>query len=250
MTLPPDKFYRARVTWREDIAPDLWKVRINPGGPFPFNPGQYATLGVETPEKLIERPYSIASAPHEPELEFFVELVTTGALTPHLYKLQVGDELAMRKVAKGRFTLDTKSGRKNHLLVCTVTGMAPFVSYVRALLKDAREGRLSAEHKLYCLEGASRSWEFGYQKEAEAAAAEVPWFKYVTTVSRPWEDTAWTGEVGRVDELVRKYADMWGLRAADTTAYLCGNGDMIEHVKGILTRNRFPKENIKEEVYW
>jgi hypothetical protein len=25
---------------------------------------------------------------------------------------------------------------------------------------------------------------------------------------------------------------------------------MIEHVKGILTRDRFPKENMKEEVYW
>ena len=31
---------------------------------------------------------------------------------------------------------------------------------------------------------------------------EVPWFKFVTTISRPWEDAAWKGETGRVDDLV------------------------------------------------
>ena len=250
MSPAEDKFYRAKVVERSDFAPDLWRIRVDPGGEFRFAPGQYATLGVQTPEKLIERPYSIVSAPHEPQLEFFIELVTTGALTPELYKLQPGDELLMRKMAKGRFTLDTKSGRKNHLLVCTVTGLAPFVSYVRSLYKDWKEGRFAGDHKLWCLEGASRSWEFGYQKEMEQAAAEVPWLKYVPTVSRPWEDPAWTGETGRVDELIRKYADQWGLTGETTTLYLCGNGDMIEHAKGILLRARYPKENMKEEVYW
>lgn len=250
--MPPadDKFYRARVVSREDFAADLWRVSIDPGGPFSFKPGQYATLGVQTEEKLIERPYSIASAPFEKQLEFFVELVPTGALTPHLHKLQVGDELLMRKLAKGRFVLDTKSGHTNHYLICTVTGLAPFVSYVRTLLKDWREKRFAGEHKLYLLEGASRSWEFGYQKEMEQAAAEVPWLEYVPTVSRPWEDTKWTGEVGRVDELIRKYHDQWGLSAETTTAYLCGNGDMIENVKGMLKRARYAKESILEEVYW
>lgn len=250
MSPAEDKFLHGRVVERVDIAPDLWKIRVDPGGEFRFAPGQYATLGVQTEAKLVERPYSIASAPYEKELEFFIELVPTGELTPLLYKLQVGGQMSIRKVAKGRFTLDTKSGRTNHLLVCTVTGVAPFVSYVRSLLKDSKEGRFAGEHKLFCLEGASRSWEFGYEKELEQAVAEVPWLKFLTTVSRPWEDSAWTGEVGRVDELVRKYADQWGLSGATTTAYLCGNGDMIEHVKGILLRARFPKENIKEEVYW
>ena len=54
----------------------------------------------------------------------------------------------------------------------------------------------------------------------------------------------------RVDELIRKYHDLWGLSAETTTAYLCGNGDMIEHVKGILKRARYAKESIFEEVYW
>src|SRR5215469_8612159 len=129
MTTADDKFYRPKITKRVDFAPDLWMIRINPGGEFKFAPGQYATLGVQGPTKRLERPYSIVSSPHEEEIEFFFELVPHGELTPELYKLRSGDELLMRKVPKGRFTLDTNSGRTKHLLLCTVTGIAPFVSY-------------------------------------------------------------------------------------------------------------------------
>ena len=117
---------------------------------FKFAPGQYATLGLQGAEKRSERPYSIVSSPYEEELEFFFELVPQGQLTPHLYKLQVGDELLMRKVPKGRFTLETKGERTNHLLVSTVTGVAPFVSYVRSLYKDWKEGKFAGSTSCFC----------------------------------------------------------------------------------------------------
>src|SRR5919198_3077391 len=123
MPTSDDKFYNARITKRVDYAPDLWSIRVNPGGEFRFQPGQYATLGVQGPEKRVERAYSIVSSPYEDEIEFFFELVPQGELTPKLYALKTGDELLMRKASKGRFTLDTKLGPTNHLLVCTVTGI-------------------------------------------------------------------------------------------------------------------------------
>src|SRR2546421_12528732 len=162
---PEDKHYHATITKRIDFAPELWTIRIQAGGESKFIPGQYATLGVQGVDKRLERPYSIVSSPYENEIEFFLELVPHSELTPEIYKLQPGDELLMRKVAKGRFTLDTKSSRTNHLLVCTVTGIAPFVSYVRALYQDWKEGKFAGEHKLLLLTGASRSWEFGYHDE-------------------------------------------------------------------------------------
>lgn len=250
MTLAEEKFYRARITRRQDISPDLWKIHLDPGGEFPFSPGQFATLGVETPAKHFERAYSIVSAPFEKEIEIYIELVQDGDLTPLLYKLQVGGVVTLRKVAKGRFTLDTQSGHKNHLLLCTVTGVAPFISYTRSLYKDWKEKKFAGEHHLYLINGASRSWEFGYREEIERIAGEVPWLKYVPTVSRPYEDTAWHGETGRVEEIIRKYTDLWQLSGADTSSYLCGHPKMIEHGKGILQRRGFAKGSLKEEVYW
>jgi ferredoxin/flavodoxin---NADP+ reductase len=250
MTTNEDKFYRARITQRLDLAPDLWTMRIHPGGEFKFAPGQYATLGLQNGEKRSERPYSIVSSPHEREIEFFFELVPGGELTPSLYDLKLGAEVLVRKVPKGLFTLDTSKGRSNHLLVCTVTGVAPFVSYVRTLHKDWREGKFAGDQKLFLLNGASRSWEFGYVDELRQFAQQVPWFKYVPTVSRPWDDNAWRGEVGRVDELVRKYTDLWELNGSNSVGYLCGHPQMIENCKGILQRIGFSKEVLKEEQYW
>lgn len=250
MQFSDEKFFRARITRRRNVADDLWVIHVDPGGEFRFAPGQYVTLGIEGPEKLVERAYSIVSAPHEKELEIFIELVPQGELTPLLYPLEAGAQLAMRKIPKGRFTLDVKSGRKNHLLLCTVTGIAPFVSYIRSLGKGWSEGKFSGEHKLFVINAASRSWEFGYREEFERAAASAPWLTYVSTISRPWEDAEWKGETGRAEDLIRKYADMWGLDGTNTTAYLCGHPQMIENSKGILQRRRFAKDAIREEVYW
>lgn len=250
MSPSEDKFYAGRVTRRQEIASDLWKIWIDPGGEFQFVAGQYATLGVRTPTEHVERAYSIASSPYEKELEIFIELVPHGELTPLLHEVQVGGEVTCRKIAKGRFTLDLPSGHKNHLLLCTVTGVAPFVSYARTLYKDWKENRFPGDIHLYMINAASRSWEFGYREELEKIAAEVPWFTYVTSISRPWEDTAWHGEAGRVEDIIRKYADQWGLAAADTTGYLCGHPQMIEHGTGILERRGFAKKFLKAEVYW
>jgi len=250
MILPPEKFYSARVTYRRDVAPDLWVIRLNPGGDFKFVAGQYATLGVPALDAHIERPYSIVSSPYEPEIELFLEAVPNGELTPLLHKLQVGAEVSLRKLAKGRFTLDLKSGHRDHLLLCTVTGVAPYLSYIRTLHIDWKRNQFPADIRLFVIQGASRSGEFAYREELEGIAAEVPWLKYVPTVSRPWEDVAWKGEKGRVEDVIRKYADAWQLLPTGTTAYLCGHPMMAEHGIGILERAGFPKTSIKREVYW
>ncbi len=264
--MPPstDKHYQARIVERRDISPDLRVVRVDPGGPFKFLAGQYATLGIERNGRRFERAYSIVSSPYEDFLEFFVELVPQGDVTPDLFKLNIGDTLFCRKIAKGRFTLDLRSGRTQHLLVSTVTGIAPFVSYVRTLYRDWKNGgaatpgtdkipgaqKMPGAHKLFCLHGASRGWEFAYREELERVAAEAPWFKYIPTVSRPWEDPHWNGETGRVDDVVRKYAHAWGLKPEATTAYLCGHPSMVENTRGILLRAGWKKDAMFDEVYF
>ena len=249
MAAAGDKHYKFKVTSRKEITDDLWCIRIKPDEKMTFESGQYATLGVDRGDKTVERPYSIASSPSEDELEFFIELVSDGELTPLLYKLKVGDEGLMRKRCKGLFKLDRKSGHKNHFLVSTVTGLAPYVSMARTFDMEEKQGKAPTE-KLVILQGASRSWEFGYYKELKALADRCDWLEIIGTVSRPWDDKDWTGEVGRVEDVLRKYLDKFNLTAADTTVYLCGNPQMIENSKGIMKRKGFEKDSMKEEVYW
>lgn len=109
---------------------------------------------------------------------------------------------------------------------------------------------MPADIHLYLIHGASRVWEFGYREELERIAAEVPWLTYIPTISRPWENANWHGETGRVEDLIRKYNDQWGLTGDNTTGYLCGHPQMIDLGLGILKRRGFPNQSLKQEVYF
>ena len=246
-----DKYMLAPIVRRQDYSPTLWSVWMAPPQPLNFKAGQYVAFGVDNNDKVLERAFSIVSSPYEePELEFFIEKVPEGALSPQLHGLQVGDTVYMRKKPKGIFNVDIKSGHRNHFLVSTVTGIAPYISMVRTLCRDLKEGRLNEPFRLVVLQGVSRSDEFGYDRELQALAGEHGWLTYIPTISRPWEDPTWKGERGRVDDLIRKYADNLELTPEDTTVYLCGNPGMIVNARDIMKRRGFDQTSIKEETYW
>jgi ferredoxin--NADP+ reductase len=242
-------FSRAEITERVDFSDDLWLIKVKPESEFTFKPGQYATLAVEAGEKLIQRPYSVVSSPHEPFLEFFFELVPHGELTPRLYELKVGDHLLVRNRIVGAFVLHDKTGMKNHLMGGTVTGTVPYISMARAQAEEIKKGRTDV-HQMAILMGASRSWEMGVYKDELTRIAQDGWLQFIPTVSRPWEDPDWKGEVGRVEDIIRKYGDQLGFTATNSVGYACGHPQMIENVKGILARAGFPKENIREEKFF
>ena len=246
----PKGYGSATITTREDFAEDLATFRLRPERPLPFQPGQYATLAMEVEGTLVKRAYSIASAPHEPELEFYVECVREGVLTPCLWELQPGAALLIREKVVGHFTLD--AARTEHVMAATVTGLAPFLSMVRhqrhALAAGTHDGPV---HRFLILHGASVSDELGpYRAECDALAAELDWLDYVPTISRPWKEPAWTGETGRVEEILRKWMDRAGFDPARTAGYACGNPQMIENAKGILARVRLAEDAIHEEKYF
>jgi hypothetical protein len=54
-----DEFLLARIIKRTEVAENLWTIRVDPGAPFSFAAGQYATLGVLNGQHLVERAYSI-----------------------------------------------------------------------------------------------------------------------------------------------------------------------------------------------
>ena len=251
------KFITARLVERHDLTHELSIFRFAPeDSDFRFAPGQYATLGVESDGKLVERPYSVASAPHETYLEFFVELVPHGRLTPLLFTLTLGSTITVRRRFTGRFVLDADE-RTHHLMVATVTGIAPFVSMLREHFRDVSKqdargnGAAMSHHHFTVIHGASHSTDFGlYRAELSRIETDTGCVKYIPTVSRPHEDAAWRGEVGRVEDVLRKYADELPLASSTSAAYLCGHPQMIENARAILQRARVAPERIHTEQYF
>ncbi|MSQ22359.1 MAG: hypothetical protein EXR53_03495 [Dehalococcoidia bacterium] len=237
----PPPLPSAIITRREDITPDLWKIWLKSEIPFKFKPGQYCTIGFDD----VERAYSIVSSPYEEQIELFIELVPPpfGNLTPLLYELGVGRQVTIRPRAKGIFTLDERYS--HHLMMSTVTGVVPYVSILRSYFHDFRSG-----HRFYVLEGVSYTDEFGYDMElARMAQAHPNVVTFMPTVSRPQEERnqGWEGQTGRVNTLLEKYVERFGLDRDDTLIYACGHPGMIEDVKARAAALDFL---VQEERFW
>ncbi len=229
----------ARLIERRALTSDLTVIRLLPEIPYTFEPGQYCTIGLEG----IERPYSIVSSPHEPYIELFVELVPHGQFTPKLWGLRDGETVSLRPRPKGVFTLEQEFA--SHLMVATVTGIAPFVSMLRsALHHDDRRFRF------FVLHGASYQDEFAYREELEEVSTRHPDFiTYVPTVSRPLEERnrGWSGVTERVNLVVEEHIERLGLAPLAAVGYACGHPGMVQDVTRRLGSRGFV---VKEEKYW
>ena len=237
----------AELIERRNVSANLAIFRFRVAERPSFTAGQYATISIAMGGDVVERPYSIVSSPHEPFLEFFVELVPGGDITPKLWELKLGSTILVRRRMVGQFTLDR--GVTHHLMLATVTGVAPFVSILRTQQIDRERGATS-NHQFVVIHGASHSADFGpYSGELEALS-RAGWLTYIPTVSRPWAEPSWKGETGRIEDVMRKHADQLGFDHSNSVAYACGHPQMVANVKAILARARFRKDQIKEEKYF
>ena len=242
------KLLNVKVTKRQDITNDLLKIWIEKPEGYTFKPGQYCTIGING----IERAYSIVSAPYERDIELFVELVPEnegGVLTPLIWDLGTGDTVTIRPRAKGIFVFNSQW--RKHLLVATVTGVVPYVSFVRDYIKKIENQEVeSIQHEMHILMGASYLDEFTYDIELEAAASKYPGLvTFVPTVSRPDEqkNASWVGASGRVNAIVEDYVYDNDLSSEDTLIYACGHPGMIEDVKEKMVPLGF---TVDEERFW
>jgi ferredoxin--NADP+ reductase len=246
---PDATVYNARLIRRHDENDSLayfW-VRFE-GEPTPFESGQYMTIGIMVEGKLIQRPYSVASAPAvagTDGYEFYVRLVQGGTFTPLLWRLPVGH--GMRMIGpKGKFMLQPDDER-THIFVSSGTGNAPFVAMMRQLLIDRRPRRV------VFLNGVSYADELGYREEVEhwQSSGTYP-VSYLPTVSRPEDprNAGWRGRTGRVETILGPVLDELGLTPADSIAYICGNPDMILSAEATLLERGYPEEQVHKELYW
>lgn len=269
-----DPVLNAVVALRTEISPWLIILRIVPDGwKLPdFVPGQFAVLGLpgaaprcalaeseETladPDKLIRRAYSVASSSMTREyIEFYIALVTTGALTPRLFALRMGDHVFLSPKITGMFTLDQVPEDQNVVMIATGTGLAPYMSMLTTHLVCGSSRHFAVLH------GARHSWDLGYRSELMTLQHLCRNFSYVPVISRPQgEPTPWPGATGYVQDLWQAgiVEKTWGFKPTlgNTHFFLCGSPAMIDSAVEALSHEGFKEHTKKEpgqihvERYW
>jgi ferredoxin--NADP+ reductase len=260
----PEPQLNAAVALKNELTPRLMIMRIVADGwQLPeFEAGQFTVLGLPgsaprcalagpedpppDPNRLIRRAYSIASSSllHE-YLEFYIGLVSSGALTPRLFALDIGDLLWLSPRVTGMFTLDQVPPDKSVVLVATGTGLAPYMSMLSSELQCGSPRRFAVLH------GAYHSWDLGYRSELLTLQHLCPNFAYITTIDGPdQEPVPWTGHTGFVQELWRRgvVAEAWGFQPTpeNTHVFLCGNPFMIRDMETLLALDGFREHSPKE----
>ena len=241
--------YNASLVRRDDATESLSTFWVLfDAEATPFVAGQYMTIGVMVDGKIVQRPYSVASAPAvagSDGYEFYVRLVEGGTFTPLLWRLPVGH--SMRMIGpKGKFMLQPDDER-THIFISSGTGNAPFVAMMRQLLIDGRT------RPVVFLNGVSYADELGYREVLDEweASGTYP-VTYVPTVSRPDDprNKEWMGRTGRVEMILGPVLDELGLSPADSIAYICGNPDMILAAEATLLERGYAEDQVHKELYW
>lgn len=98
---------------------------------FRFTSGQFTMIGLEVNGRPLLRAYSMASANHEENLEFFSIKVADGPLTSRLQQINEGDKILVSRKATGTLVYDNLLPGKNLYLLSTGTGLAPFASIIK-----------------------------------------------------------------------------------------------------------------------
>ena len=126
-----------RIADISEAANGIWIFAMEPlGGKLVHRPGQFAMMHLldEKGESLDKRPYSIASAPDSPQLEFCIKMVG-GRFTSGLALLKKGAVVGI----EGPMGVIPHEGGK-WAFVCGGTGIAPVMSLVRDIAQKNRKG--------------------------------------------------------------------------------------------------------------
>lgn len=243
---------------RIDVARGLFILKIQPDFNIPdFVPGQYVALGLpksdvasdgEKRQKLIKRAYSVASAPNQKEhLEFYLAIVENGELTPRLHHMCVGERLFVSPKFVGTFTLSSLVEGKDMVFVSTGTGIAPYISMLRA-------GEVfTMAPSITLLHGVRYETDLAYSKELRGYESLHSNFRYIATISRAGEH--WHGNRGYVGRFLLD--ETVPVSVENTHVFMCGNPAMIDENEDFLIKKGFsvyskrnPTGNIHHEKYW
>jgi len=258
-----DKELNSVVVQIMQVSPimKILRVKLNEGTLPDFTAGQFISLGLPAtaircadsepeekeykPGKIIRRLYSIASSSVLKEyIEFYITIVHSGALTPRIFNLQIGDRIEMGKRTSGMFTLEEVPEGNNIVLVATGTGVAPYISMIRsnALHKGIE--------KLAVIHGAANSWDLGYSSELTLIESMSDKFSYIPTILQPEKEPAgWHGDTRLIQDIWKDGAmeKTWGLKPTpdNTHIFLCGNPGMTDTMKEILNEEGFVEHSRK-----
>jgi ferredoxin-NADP reductase len=206
----------ATVTGVRDETPTVRSFTLGLPAWAGHRPGQHLDLRLTAEDGYsASRSYSVASAPHEELLEFYVERLDDGEVSPYLAEdVEVGDRLQLRGPIGGWFVWD---GSGPAVGIGGGTGVVPLVSMLRHARHQGAGNRLR-------LAAVGRTLaELPYADELTASGV---------TVALTREEASTGRAAGRLASV-----DVQSLVDRKATYYICGSPGFADSASRLLTED-------------
>lgn len=206
---------------------------------FDFKPGQFITLGVNMPEKLDYRAYSISSRPGEKQLKLTIKRVEGGLVSNYMVDhFDEGDEVDVLKPAGAFNSVDCLPSKSNRVtLVSAGCGITPVMAMTQQWLATNENIDIDFIHMARSRE------ETIYYHELLALEAEHENF-HLRLLLKDASNTQCPQ--GRLDKnwLLKLSPDI-----QERTVYLCGPVGFMQDVERYLTEIDFDMANFYQESF-
>jgi ferredoxin-NADP reductase len=228
---------RSRLVRRESVAEGTMAFFLERPAGFAFQAGQSLNLALAEGET---RTFTIASAPHEPELMVATRMREGSRFKSRLAEMPPGTPLSVDG-PNGIMVLHEDAALPAVFLAGGI-GITPFLSMTR----DAAHRRLP--HRITLFYSNRRPEDAAFLDELARLGKAHPAFRLVPTMTgaahaaRPW-----SGETQLIGErLLRRHLD--GVKGP--VYYLAGPPGMTMAVQGTLMELGVPAESIRSEEFY
>ena len=210
-----------------DIA--VLTLRLPPGRPFRFVPGQYVRLTC----RGVTRSYSIAG--HDPQrnqLVFHVKCYPDGAMSRQLRELAQDDRLTLHG-PEGTFYL--RDHRRPVVFAATGTGIAPILPMLEQLASWPDKPRI---YLFWSVQSPG-----AFHASLAPLGDKIRELHYVPLITRP--DPGWTGATGYIEQALADHVP----DIASAVVYACGAPAMINAVRDYATTAGLAGEHFHSDAY-
>ncbi|MDO4640901.1 MAG: ferredoxin--NADP reductase [Neisseria sp.] len=125
---PEAKYTEETVLWIKRHTSKLMTFAITRPESYRFSAGQFSRLGFPDGAGFIWRAYSVVSAEYADILEYFVVLIEGGPMSAKFDAMAEGDTILLDKAATGFLLPERFPDGEDLVMLCTGSGIAPFLS--------------------------------------------------------------------------------------------------------------------------
>jgi len=208
--------FKAKLIEKTQIAKTDFKLIYDVPPEFSFKPGQFVGIRFQP---TYTRAYSVVDLKDE-KLELLIDIKPGGLASQYFEHTKVGDHVSMLG-PYGMFSI--KGDLPNKVFICTGTGVAPFISMIRAL--DLSKFKITI---LFGTRTNANDIAYPYFEEFISKS-----FNYIQCVTREEPKKPYAVK-GRVTEVLEKMISKDQLKVKNTEFYVCGASEMIADTVNIL----------------